>query len=130
MSGIRPLSSSSAFEQQQTPRFVTSDVLKSFESVTQAPAPIPPAAAGSTSYNNLTEEEKQKLEGDLEEANESLKPYNKVLKFEYNQEAEIMQVSVIDRSTQEVVASLPPDFLVDLSEKLDEMIGMFIDEKV
>ncbi|THF80805.1 flagellar protein FlaG [Cohnella fermenti] len=129
MSGIQSTRAASAIE-QQTPRYVTSDTLKEFESITKPVLPAGTEEGAPPSYESLTEEQKDKLAEDMEEANEALKPYNKELKFEYNEEAEMMQVSVIDRRTNEVVANLPPEFLVELSEKMNDMIGMFIDEKV
>lgn len=80
--------------------------------------------------SRLNEEEKEKLEFELKKLNDSLASAGKILKFKYDEDAETSYVEVIDASTQKVVASLPPEFLIDLSVKMKEIIGMFIDEKL
>jgi Uncharacterized flagellar protein FlaG len=80
--------------------------------------------------SKLSEEEKEKLEAELKKLNDSIVSYGKLLRFKYNEEAETTYVEVVDTSTNEVVASLPPEFLIDLSIKMKELIGMFIDKKL
>lgn len=80
--------------------------------------------------SKLNEEEKQKLDQELSKLNDSISSSGKMLRFKYDEEAETSYVEVIDTSTQEVVASLPPEFLIDLSVKMKEIIGMFIDKKL
>lgn len=80
--------------------------------------------------SQLSEEEKEKLEAELKKLNDSIVSYGKLLRFKYDEEAETSYVEVVDTATNEVVASLPPEFLIDLSIKMKELIGMFIDEKL
>jgi len=80
--------------------------------------------------NSLKEEEKKKLDEELRKMNDSLASSGKMLKFKYNEEANATYVEVIDSETQKVVASMPPEFLIDLSIKMKELIGMFIDKKL
>jgi flagellar protein FlaG len=80
--------------------------------------------------NSLKEEDKKKLDEELKKMNDSLASSGKVLKFKYNEEANATYVEVIDAESQKVVASLPPEFLIDLSIKMKELIGMFIDKKL
>jgi len=79
---------------------------------------------------SLSEDERKQLEEALKQLNDSIASYNKMLRFRYNEEAEQTYVEIIDTTTQEVVASLPPEFLIDLSIKMKELIGLFIDKKV
>ncbi|MCG7384097.1 flagellar protein FlaG [Paenibacillus sp. ACRRY] len=81
-------------------------------------------------YTALTDEEKTKMEEHLAKLNKSLIDVNKQIQFKYNDETEELNVEVIDTSTKEVIASLPPEFLIELSLQLKEIIGMFFDEKV
>jgi len=80
--------------------------------------------------SKLTEEEKKKLEAELDKLNNSITSSGKLLKFKYDEKAEKSYVEVIDVASQKVVASLPPEFLIDLSIKMKEIIGMFIDKKL
>src|SRR5690606_31836565 len=80
--------------------------------------------------SKLNEEEKEKLEAELEKLNHSITSSGKLLKFKYDEKAEKSYVEVIDVASQKVVASLPPEFLIDLSIKMKEIIGMFIDKKL
>ncbi len=80
--------------------------------------------------SKLNEEEKEKLEAELEKLNSSIASSGKLLKFKYDEKAEKSYVEVVDIASQKVVASLPPEFLIDLSIKMKEIIGMFIDKKL
>lgn len=75
-------------------------------------------------------EDKQDLQKKVAELNESIASSGKEIRFKYNDEAEELYVEVIDKATQEVIASLPPEFLIELSIKMKELIGMFLDEKI
>lgn len=81
-------------------------------------------------YDKMAEEDKAKLEERLAKLNDSLASYGKLLRFRYNEEANQTYVEVLDSKTQKVVASLPPEFLVELSVKMKEMIGIFLDKKL
>lgn len=81
-------------------------------------------------FSNLNEDDKKKLEDRMSKLNDSLASYGKLLKFKYNDEAKQTYVEVVDSKTQQVVASLPPEFLVELSVRMKEMIGVFLDKKL
>lgn len=78
----------------------------------------------------LSNEAKEKLEKELSNLNESIKSTGKLLRFKYNDEVHKSYVEVVDSETQEVVESLPPEFLIDLSIKMKELIGLFVDKKL
>lgn len=81
-------------------------------------------------YQSLTEEEKLSLEEEIKKLNHSIASSGKHLQFKYNEDAAQLYVEVIDLETKEVLSSLPPEFLVDLSIKMKELVGMFFDEKI
>ncbi|GAC41325.1 flagellar protein FlaG [Paenibacillus popilliae] len=86
---------------------------------------------GSTlAYINMSIEDKQDLQKKLEELNESIADAGKELHFKYHDDAEELYVEVIDKKTREVIATLPPEYLIDLSVKMKELIGFFLDKKV
>ncbi|MFU1796320.1 flagellar protein FlaG [Paenibacillus azoreducens] len=84
----------------------------------------------SFSLDNLSEEEQKKLDEQLKKLNESIASTGKELHFKYNDEAEQLYVEVVNTKTKEVISSLPPEFLIDLSIKMKELIGMFLDKKI
>ncbi|WP_235775644.1 MULTISPECIES: flagellar protein FlaG [Paenibacillus] len=77
-----------------------------------------------------TKEEQTKFEEQIKKLNESIASSGKELRFKYNDEAKQLYVEVLDQQTQEVLTSLPPEFLIDLSVKMKELVGMFFDEKI
>ncbi|WP_246054362.1 flagellar protein FlaG [Paenibacillus anaericanus] len=81
-------------------------------------------------YELLNEDARNKADRELEKVNEAIKSSEKMLRFKYNDEVKQVYVEVINRETQEVVTSLPPEFLIDLSIKMKELIGLFIDKKL
>ncbi|MBN3523874.1 flagellar protein FlaG [Paenibacillus apiarius] len=81
-------------------------------------------------YEHLRPEEKQDLQKKVEELNESIANSGKEIHFKYHDDAKELYVEVVDKATKEVIASLPPEFLIELSVKMKELIGMFLDEKI
>ncbi|GGH33012.1 flagellar protein FlaG [Paenibacillus segetis] len=117
---------------------VTADKIRSLESY--APKAISSQSDIKTNVNEqkindqkaqeYTKEQQAKLEEQIKKLNESIAASGKELKFKYNDEAHELYVEVLNSETKEVVSSLPPEFLIDLSLKMKEMIGMFFDEKI
>jgi flagellar protein FlaG len=131
MSGIQAVLSASAFE-PTIARIAPAEPARTFES---GSTPAGQQAASNAKENkfrfdNLSEEDKKKLEKELKKVNDSLVSYGKQLRFKYNEEAKQMYVEVVDTESQKVVASLPPEFLIDLSIKMKEMIGVFLDKRL
>ncbi|WP_025695506.1 flagellar protein FlaG [Paenibacillus durus] len=81
-------------------------------------------------YNEQTKEEQAKFEEQIKKLNESIASSGKELHFKYNDEAKQLYVEVLDSQTKEVLTSLPPEFLIDLSMKMKELVGVFFDKKI
>lgn len=117
---------------------ISSDMIKPLESVTSITAGRSISQNIDSNKSNVVEqrsqeysvEQQEKLEEQIKKLNEAIASSGKELKFRYNQEANQLYVEVLDASTKEVVTSLPPEFLIDLSLKMKEMIGMFLDKKI
>ena len=88
--------------------------------------------AGKTSFHfeRMSEQDKERLQEMLDKHNEQFAYTGKYLKFKFDEEASMMYVEVIDAATQEVIVSLPPEFLIDLSVKMKKILGLYIDEKL
>lgn len=87
-------------------------------------------AHSSEDYKSLTKQEQDRMQEQIKKLNESIAASGRELHFKYNEEVQELYVEVIDSRTKEVLSSLPPEFLIDLSKRMQDMIGMFFDEKL
>lgn len=78
----------------------------------------------------LSDKDKDSLFKEIEKLNESLKASGTKMHYKYIDEADKFVVELIDLRSQEVIETLPPEHMIDLSIKLKEIIGLFIDQKV
>lgn len=81
-------------------------------------------------FSQFSEEDRKKLDEELERHNKEFAFTGKYLKFKYNEELKTSIVEVINSKTHEVIVSLPPEFLIDLSIKMKKILGLHIDEKL
>lgn len=81
-------------------------------------------------FEKMDQEKKEKLEQELKKINQAIESYGKEIHFVYNEEAQQLYVEVVNSETKEVITSLPPEFLIDLSLKMKELVGLFIDKKL
>lgn len=51
------------------------------------------------------------------------------LKFVLHEEAERLMVEVVDDETDEVIKTIPPEELLDLSARISDMVGMLLDRR-
>ncbi len=69
----------------------------------------------------------------LNEALEKLKTigdiFNRRLDFEVDEDTNRVIVKVIDTKTDKVIKEIPPEQLVQLAAKIQEMIGLLVDEE-
>ncbi|MNW45374.1 flagellar protein FlaG [compost metagenome] len=117
---------------------ISSDLIKPLESVSSTTSGRSISQNIDSNKSNVAEqrsreyilEQQEKLEEQIKKLNEAIASSGKELKFRYNQDANQLYVEVLDSKTKEVVTSLPPEFLIELSLKMKEMIGMFLDKKI
>jgi flagellar protein FlaG len=55
--------------------------------------------------------------------------FNRRLDFEVDEETKRVIVKVIDTKTDKVIKEIPPEQLVQLAAKIQEMIGLLVDEE-
>lgn len=60
--------------------------------------------------------------------NQSAKWSQKRLRFQVHDETERLMVQVLDAETEEVIRELPPEEALDLAARIQEMIGILLDE--
>lgn len=85
-----------------------------------------------TSPASTTEvtQDKDVLERALAQAEKTAKVFGRDLRFTYEEEADIVQVTVIDGDTDEVIRKIPPDEIVRLVEHINDMLGVMFDAHV
>ena len=130
MSGIQSVLNQSALDLQTT-RYAAMDSVKDF-GIDNQPQTGVQAADGKQEgkFGAMSKEDQKKFEDELKKINDSLVSYGKQIRIKYNEEAEQTYVEVVDTDTQKVVASRPPEFLIDLSVRMKEMVGFFMDQKL
>jgi len=74
-------------------------------------------------------EDVQLLQGVLEAAQNYLEVSDVGVAFSVHGETGVVKVSVTDKETGEVIREIPPEGVLTLMAKLDEMLGILFDEK-
>jgi len=75
----------------------------------------------------VSNEEIQKI---IEEIKRKLDYLNKYLKIEIDQDLEIPVVKIIERDTDRIIRQIPPEYLLELMKRIDEMLGVLLNERV
>lgn len=87
-----------------------------------------------TNPSQIKQEDKElsaeEVRKEVDKLNEQLKLQSKTLRFKFSEDAGKYFVQVINPATQEVMDTLPPEYLIDLSAKMKALIGLFIDKKM
>ncbi|MNF03858.1 flagellar protein FlaG [compost metagenome] len=67
---------------------------------------------------------------EIDKLNEQMKATNKSFRFKYSEEAEKFYLQIVDMRSQEVIESVPSEFMIELSAKLKELVGIFVDKRL
>ncbi|GAU75647.1 flagellar protein FlaG [Fusibacter sp. 3D3] len=69
------------------------------------------------------------LKKSVEQANQSLKAYNRYIQRAVHEKTHTVMYTVRDSKTNEIIAEFPPKKIQDMIAKMWEMAGLFVDEK-
>jgi len=72
-------------------------------------------------------EELQKL---IEEVKRKFDMLSKYLKIDIDQELEMPVVKIVERDTNRVIRQIPPDYLLELMKRIDQLLGLLMERKV
>ena len=72
-------------------------------------------------------EELQKL---IEEVRKKFDMLSKYLKMNIDQELEIPVVKIMERDTNRVIRQIPPDYLLELMKRIDQLLGLLVEREV
>ncbi len=88
---------------------------------------IQQAQQESQENRSVKSEELQKL---LEELKRKFDMLSKYLKIDIDAELEIPVAKIIEKDTNRVIRQIPPDYLLDLMKKIDQMLGILLQKEV
>lgn len=76
---------------------------------------------------NVVLKSRKKLEEIQQALNETLKDINIGLDFEKNDELEEMVIKVMNRETNELIRQIPPEAMIKMAKRMEEMTGILVD---
>ncbi|WP_455714566.1 flagellar protein FlaG [Anaerosporobacter sp.] len=91
------------------------------------------AVSTTTENQQLTEEQlDKKLNDTISMANNRLKQSNPLTRceFTYHEESNRVSIKLIDKDTDKVIKEIPPEKKIKMIEKLWEIAGLIVDEKL
>ncbi|HBT18031.1 MAG TPA: hypothetical protein DEB05_13885 [Firmicutes bacterium] len=71
-----------------------------------------------------------KLEDKVEQLNKTVEIFDKRIHFQIHEETNRIMVQVIEANTEEIITEIPPEKILDLVARIEEMIGLMVDKKV
>ena len=72
----------------------------------------------------------EEIENELEKLNETMRTFDRGLNFELHDDTGRHIVQVMDLVNDEIVREIPPEEVLDISAKINEMIGLVIDVRI
>ncbi|MGE5380675.1 MAG: flagellar protein FlaG [Methylocystaceae bacterium] len=104
----------------QTSKMAVDDVKKQISVAAQASADIKQS-------QKMTAEEVSK---NLEIMNKAMEILNYRLRFRIDEDSEQLQVKVIEKDSEKVIREIPPQYILDMIDKLKDTVGMLLDKIV
>lgn len=75
----------------------------------------------------LNREELQRI---LQEIRRKLDYLNRYLKIDIDDQLEIPVVKIFERDTNRLIRQVPPEYLLELMKRIDQMLGVLLEERV
>ena len=73
---------------------------------------------------------KEELQEVLQEIMRKLDYLNRYLKIDIDDQLEIPVVKIFERDTNRLIRQIPPDYLLELMRRIDQMLGVLLSERV
>lgn len=74
----------------------------------------------------ITKDELQDLTAKL---NKEMGPLNPDIKFQFDNDSDILTVNVVDKKTEKIIRKFPSDEALRIMEKMRELVGALFDDK-
>ncbi len=104
--------------------------------VTQNPIKIPPEQKERAdvkmeetngSNNQIDREELKRI---IEEIRKKMDYLNKYLRIDIDNELDIPVIKIVEKETDKVIRQIPPDYMLSIMKRIDEMLGIIINERI
>jgi uncharacterized FlaG/YvyC family protein len=95
----------------------------------------PPTEPGALANADLTyvlpegENNPDNIIKTIEKANKHYDAYDKILKFSIHEDTNLIMIKIINTKTEEVIAEIPPEKILDMIAQLWEMAGLLVDKR-
>lgn len=77
--------------------------------------------------NKISTEELNKL---IEEIRRKFDMLNRYLRIDIDPELEIPVAKIIEKDTNKVIRQIPPEYILELMKKIDQMLGILLEKEV
>lgn len=79
--------------------------------------------------NLVQNDERKRLEEELEKLNQAADLFNKKIRFEIHEDTNRIMVQILHAETGDILSELPPKKILDLLASMEEMIGVLVDKR-
>jgi len=69
------------------------------------------------------------IDGALDKINKTVRIFNRSIHFSKHEESGRLWVKVIDTETKKVIREIPPEEILEIVARLEEMVGLLVDER-
>ncbi len=70
------------------------------------------------------------LQKRTDQLNQVMQIFNYNIRFSLDRESKRVVVKIVDPGTEEVVRQIPPEEMLQIMKRIDQMLGLILDEKV
>ncbi|BCJ92938.1 hypothetical protein acsn021_05070 [Anaerocolumna cellulosilytica] len=77
-----------------------------------------------------TQVDAKRVKNIVDETNHKIKDSRRRLEFSYNEEIKRVSIKVMDEVTNEVIKEIPPEKTLEMIQKMWEVAGLLIDERL
>jgi flagellar protein FlaG len=93
-----------------------------------------PAAPANVKVGAEQIRQEQKVNPDdfiqtIEKANKRYEAYDKLLQFSVHKETRQIMIKIVNTKTEEIIAEIPPEKILDMIAQLWEMAGLLVDKR-
>lgn len=83
-----------------------------------------------SSAGGVQNSSREEITKKLDRLNKQLEFMNRSIRFSIDEDSQEIVVRVVDKRSGEVITQLPPDDVLKLKERLDEMAGLLVEKTI